>query len=426
MHFVLIGNGIAGVTAARTLRKAAPEARITMVSDETEYPFARTALMYIYMGVLTREQTRLYANDFWETNRINRVTDRATGVEVEAKRVMLWDGEPVDYDRLLIATGSVSATYGWPGQDLGGVQGLYHLGDLDRMEAETEGVGRAAVVGGGLIGVELAEMLHVRGIEVTFLVREAGFYEHVLPPEEQRMVEAEIRRHGIDLRLSTELTAVQDDGTGRAGSVTTSTGDRVPCGWVGLATGVRPNIAWLAGSDVETGRGVLVDETLRTSAPGVFAAGDCSEMRRPLPGRRATEPLWYTGRIQGAVAAAGMLGKPTPYRPGVFFNSAKFFDIEWQTYGRIDPEPSPGVRDVVEAEDRRLVRLQFDAEDRLVGVSAMGVRLRESVCSAWIEAGASPEQVAREMPRADFDAEFTRPLTPKLARRLSAFSVPAS
>lgn len=418
MHIVIVGNGIAGVTAARVVRKRRPDWRITLVSEEHPEHLARTAWMYVYMGHLTLEQTRPYAPDFWERNRIERLHDRAESLDVDRQRLALRSGGTLTYDRLLVATGSVPAFYGWPGQDLAGVQGLYHLQDLERMERETAGVKHAAVVGGGLIGVELAEMLRTRGVAVTYLVRESRYFAHAMPERESRLIEEEIRRHGVDLRLQTEPEAFL--GSDRVEGVRTTVGETIPAEWVGLGTGVRPNVGWLEGSGIETSRGVLVDCQLRTSAANVWAAGDCAEHREPLPGRAPVEALWYTGRIQGATAGYALAGDPRPYTPGVFYNSAKFFDLEWQVVGSIAPEPDPGRIEAL-AEDRtrtgaRLVRLQGDAgTGRVLGIHALGVRLRHEVCAEWIVARRSLDDCIRDLPRAGFDPEFSRAMpTPTL------------
>ena len=411
MHVAIVGNGIAGVTAARVVRRARPGWRVSMISDESAEPLARTAWMYVYMGHLTLGQTRLYEPRFWDDNRIERVHDRVDAVDPEANTLALRSGGELGYDRLLIATGSVPAFHGWPGQELGGVQGLYSLQDLDRMKRDTAGVRHAVVLGGGLIGVEMAEMLHTRGIGVTYLVREGRYLAHGLPERESRLVEAEIRSHGIDLRLGTELDAILGDGRVRA--VRTSAGDEVRAEWVGIATGVRPNVAWLAGAGIETARGVLVGPTLETNVPGVFAAGDCVELREPPPGRPARQPIWYTGREQGAVAAAGLVGAPRAYAPGVFFNSAAFFGVEWQTYGDVAVEPTADRRDlVVEGPGpggrTRMVRLQGDAASgRLLGVNGLGLRLRQRVCAAWIRDGVSLDDASARLPEALFDPEFS-------------------
>ena len=410
MHIVIIGNGIAGVTAARHVRKGSAAARITLVSDETRTPYARTALMYIYMRTLTQELTHLYEERFWSENRIDRVHDRVASIDLARRQLELRDGAPLAYDRLLIATGSTPVIPPWPGHQLDGVQGLYSLGDLEQLEAATSGIQQGVVVGGGLIGVELAEMLRVRGKAVTFLVREDRYLPRVLVPEESALVARAIRAHGVDLRLDTEVARVE--GEGRVAAVVTSGGDRLAADVVGVGTGVRPNVAWLDGMGIDTERGVLVDETLQTNAPDVFAAGDCAQLRRPPGDEPPSRPIWYTARLQGATAAFGLLGRPRTYAPGVFFNSAKFFDLEYQTYGLATGAPPDGEASWMATDGSRSVRIQHrtDASERVVGVTSMGVRLRHEVCSAWIADGVSLDAARRQLGRAHFDPEFTRSL----------------
>ncbi|OZC02861.1 NAD(P)/FAD-dependent oxidoreductase [Rubricoccus marinus] len=421
MHIAIVGNGITGVTASRVVRRRHPDWRITVISDEAPTHYARTAWMYVYMGHLTREHTQPYAEHFWTDNRIERVHDRVTHLDARGKTLRLQKGGPLAWDRLLLATGSIPAFYGWPGQDLAGIQGLYHLQDLDRMEREAGSAKRAVVVGGGLIGVEMAEMLRTRGTHVSFLIREGRYMAHAMPKRESRLLEHEIARHHVDLHLRTEPVTFQ--GKDRVQSVRTSTDVTLMADWVGIATGVRPNIDWLKDAGIDTARGILVDRQMRTSAPDVFAAGDCAEAREPLAGRAAIEPLWYTGRIQGATAGMGLAGSPTPYAPGVFFNSAKFFDIEWQVVGRIAPEPSPEIVDAYTEDETphgpRLIRLQADtASGALLGVHALGIRLRQSVISDWIARGVSLDDALRDLPLASFDPEFSRAiLVPDLSRQ---------
>ncbi len=418
MHLVIIGNGIAGITAARHVRMLDPEARITVVSDETDYFYSRTALMYVYMGHLTAAHTKPYEDWFWDENRIGLVRDYVERVDTRANTLHLRSGGTLPYDKLLIATGSRPRLGGWPGEDLRGVQGLYGLPDLARMTADTEGVARAVVVGGGLIGVEMAEMLHTRGIHTALLVREPSYMSHVLPAEESDMVNREIRRHGIDLRLGTELREILPDANGRARAVVTTDGEELPAQFVGLTIGVTPNVGFLDGSGIETDRGVLVDEAFETSVPGVYAAGDCAQHRAPPPGRKPVEQLWYTGRLHGAAVAHTLCAHTTHgsrrvYDPGPFFNSAKFFDIEYQTYGRIDPERAGGERTFYweHPGGRQSVRIDYEAAGgatRVVGFNVMGTRYRQVVCERWLAEGASLAHVVAHLGAANFDPELYR------------------
>jgi NADPH-dependent 2,4-dienoyl-CoA reductase/sulfur reductase-like enzyme len=408
-NIVIIGNGISGITAARHIRKRCDDA-ITVISSESEYFFSRTALMYIYMGHMRFEHTKPYEDWFWEKNRISLKKAHVSEIDFGRKMLVFSDGGSMDYDVLILGTGSSPNKFGWPGQDLKGVQGLYTLQDLERMERDTQGIGRAVIVGGGLIGIEMVEMLATRKIPVTFLVRENAFWNNVLPKEESEMVTRHIREHHIDLRLSTELKEVLSDENGRTRAVITSEGEEVPCQFVGLTAGVRPNIAFLKDTALETDRGILVDRHLRTNIADVYALGDCVQHREPLPGRAPIEQVWYTGRMMGETVAATICGEPTEYRPGIWFNSAKFFDIEYQTYGTVPRKPTEGQDSIwwEHPKGKQGLRIVFDARTKAVlGFNSLGIRLRHTVCEQWIREGASIDKVLRELKKADFNPEFS-------------------
>lgn len=423
MHIVIVGNGIAGISAARMIRKHSDH-RITVVSGETEHHFSRTALMYIYMGHLTYEGTQPYEKGFWAKNRIDLAHAWALALDTSAQTLALSDGRTLKYDALLLATGSRPRSFGWPGVDLGGVQGLYAKSDLDAMEQATRGMehgaGRAVVVGGGLIGIEMAEMLHTRHIPTTFLVREDSYMSHVLPPEESEMVRREIVRHGIDLRLGEELERLEGDEDGRVREIVTKhSGERVRADFVGLTIGVTPNLDLAQNGEIECDRGILVDEYLRTSAPNVYAAGDCAQHRDAARGHMPVEQLWYTGRTHGLTVGMTLAGSPTPYRKGVFFNSAKFFTLEYQTYGDIRAQrpESRGTRYWEHAGGLHSVRLDYDrASRRVVGFNLMGIRFRHDVCERWLREGRTLEYVIEHLREADFDPEFTPDFARSAAR----------
>lgn len=431
MHLVIIGNGITGVTAAITARRLSPDARITLVAAESAHHYSRPALMYLYLGHLRYTDVKPYEDWFWAENRLELVHAEATGVDTAARTVQLATGPALAYDHLLLATGSVLRTASWPGQQLGGVQGFYGLPDLEKMSQATQGIRQAVVVGGGLIGVELAEMLHSRGIGVTWLVREPRYWQSVLPPEESALLAAHIRSYGIDLRLATELHEVLGDDQGRVRTVVTTTGQELSAEWVGLATGVQPNLALARAAGLETDLGILVTELLETSAPGVYAAGDCAQHRQPAPGEVAVEQLWYTGRMQGETVAHTICGQPTPYRRGQWFNSAKFFNLEYQTYGRVLAQPAADTASFCWQHPTRphLLRINFRRADHVVtGVNALGLRQRQDVWERWLGEQTSIGVVLAQLAAANFDAEFSRQHEPAIrrefARQFSDIAVP--
>lgn len=417
MHTVILGNGVAGIACARHLRKRS-DARITVVSGETEHFFSRTALMYIYMGHMRYADTKPYEDWFWAKNRIELVQAWVERVDVAAKALVTADGRRIGYDKLVLATGSKPNRFGWPGQDLPGVQGLYSYQDLEELERNTaQKVDRAVIVGGGLIGIELAEMLHSRHIPVTLLVREPSYWSNVLPAGESALVTRHIQNHGFDLRLNTELERIEAGPDGRAAAVHTTDGERIACQVVGLTAGVSPNIGFLEGSGIACDRGILVNRYLETNVEGVFAAGDCAQFHEPPPGRKPIEQIWYTGREQGLTLAATLAGERTAYSPGPWFNSAKFINIEWHNYGDV-PAQLPEGQDHLYWEDRdaeRCVHLVWDAADgRFLGINSLGIRYRHLVFDRFLREGAHIETVLSRLRTANFDPEFYRVWEPQM------------
>jgi len=407
-HIVIIGNGISGITTARHVRKRSDD-RITVISGETDHFFSRTALMYIYMGHMKYEHTKPYEDWFWEKNRIELKRAWVKSISTDQKQLTFSNGETMQYDKLVLATGSKPNKFGWPGQDLKAVQGLYSYQDLESMEANTKGINRAVIVGGGLIGIEMAEMLLSRNIPVTFLVREASFWNNVLPEGESEMINRHIREHHVDLRLATELREILSDENGRARAVVMGDGEEIACEFVGLTAGVSPNIGFMADSGIETNRGILVDPFLQTSDPHVYAAGDCAEFRETNGERRALEQVWYTGRMMGEALAATLTGQPTKYNPGHWFNSAKFFDIEYQTYGWVWPQPKEHQADFYwEHESGKIsLRLRWDkSSKKILGVNNFGFRLRHHSFDKWFDEGKSVEYVLEHLKDANFDPEL--------------------
>lgn len=412
-HFVIIGNGISGITFARHLRKGNAKARITVISGESPYFFSRTALMYVYMGQMKWEHTQPYEPHFWKKNRIDLLQGWVKKISFDSKSLIFDSGETLNYDVLVVATGSKPAFFGWPGQDLKGVQGLYTKQDLETMEAITsKPMERAVIVGGGLIGIELAEMLTYKKIPVTFLVRETRFWEQVLPTAEASLVHNHIRDHAIDLRLGTGLKEILSDAHGNARAVVTTAGEEISCSFVGIATGVTPNVDFLRNTSLAIGKGVKVNAKFESSVPDVYAIGDCAEFDHPPgPGRRTIEQVWYTGRMHGETLAYNFCNKPVTYQPGVWFNSAKFFAIEYQTYGWVSPEPVNGVQDFYweHREDKVSFRMSLDQEGKVLGVLNLGFRLRHEFFDRVIRDKWSGEKVMQELAKGVFDPEFYAP-----------------
>lgn len=409
MHVVIIGNGISGITTARWLRKLG-DAKITVISSESDYFFSRTALMYMYMGHMRLQDTQPYENWFWKKNRIELLNDHVTSIDFQSKTLGLQKSEDLSYDKLVLALGSKSNKFGWPGQDLNKVGGLYHLQDLVQMEKHSNNLKRAVIVGGGLIGIEMAEMFHSRHIPVTMLVRESNYWNNVLPEEEATIISNHIRSRNIDLRLNTNLKEIINDGEGNAcGVITAETEEKINCGYVGLTAGVSPNIGWLKDSELNTNRGIVVNKYLQTNIDGVYAIGDCAELSEPIKGRRPIEAVWYTGRMMGETAAYNIMDHKVAYDPGIWFNSAKFIDIEYQVYGDVLAHPPENHNSLFWQDNsgEKSVRIVYDRDNLWVkGFNLLGIRYRHEVCEKWIKQKTSIEDVLINLKLAHFDPEF--------------------
>ena len=411
-HIVIIGNGISGVTAARHIRKLSDK-KITIVSAETDYFFSRTALMYVYMGHMKFEHTQPYENWFWKKNRIELKKGYVTAIDSNNKSLNFAEGDTLSYDKLIIATGSKPNKFGWPGQDLDGVMGMYHKQDLDNLEkyAPNKNVcKRAVIVGGGLIGIELAEMLHSRHIPVTFLVRENSFWNGVLPEGESAMINREILRSNIDLRLGVNLKEIKGNANGKVTSITIAeTGEEIQCDVVGLTAGVSPNVDFIKESDIEIGRGVKVNRFLETNVQDIYAIGDCAEQHEAIGSRRPIEAVWYTGRMMGETVAQTICGNRIEYKPGHWFNSAKFIDIEYQTYGWVWAQQKENEsRFYWEHEDgTKCIHINYDKNSRtFIGINTFGIRMRHQFFDKVLTEKQSVEHVLEHLADANFDPEF--------------------
>ncbi|MDP5157954.1 MAG: NAD(P)/FAD-dependent oxidoreductase [Flaviramulus sp.] len=411
-HIVIIGNGISGVTAARHIRKLSDK-KITIVSAETEYFFSRTALMYVYMGHMKFEHTQPYENWFWEKNRIDLKKGYVKNIDTDAKTLHFAEGDTLKYDKLIIATGSKPNKFGWPGQDLEGVMGMYHKQDLENLEKHApnkEACKRAVIVGGGLIGIELVEMLNSRNIPITFLVREDSFWNGVLPTGESEMINHHIKNHHIDLRLGMNLKEIKSDENGKVKSIIIQeTGEEIECNVVGLTAGVSPNIDFIKDSDIEIGRGVKVNRYLETNIPNVYAIGDCAEQHEGINGRRPIEAVWYTGRMMGETLAQTICDNKIQYNPGHWFNSAKFLDIEYQTYGWVFAKPRENEAHFhwKHEDNTKCITVCFNTNtNKFLGINTFGIRMRHETFDTWLTENRDVDYVMNHLPEANFDPEF--------------------
>jgi NADPH-dependent 2,4-dienoyl-CoA reductase/sulfur reductase-like enzyme len=406
MRYLVIGNGVAGITAAFTIRAREPKAEITVVSGESDYYYSRTALMYAFMDRMSLRDLEPYERKVYDRQAIRRIYDWVVDLDAGTHAVTVRSGQKIHYDRMLIATGSVPRRPGWKGlnEAKDGVCHFVSLQDLAKCEELTRASREAVVVGGGLIGVELAECIVHQGRKLTFLVREPWYWPAALGGEEGSMISDHIRRHGVNLLLNEEVAEVLRDAAGRVRGVNTTSGNEFACQMLGIAIGVRPCVNWLEGVKTrpDIRDGIVVRGNFLTSLPDVYAAGDCAET--PV----GCEQIWYSAKRQGELAGRSMLGDRIDYKPPVFYNSAKFFEVEYTTVGEVNNVPSDAISFYRRIPGREASVRIVEHAGAVIGFNMLGSRWDHTVLERWILERRSLEYVLGVLHQAQFDVEFGR------------------
>lgn len=418
MHYAILGNGMAGIEAALGLRARDAAARITLVSAEHDHFFSRPALMYVFAGQTSLRDTEPYDRGLYARMRFERRSGRVASLDAGGHALVFEDGSRLAYDKLLLATGSKGRPAPWPGAEGDGVHYFVTLRDLEALDRAARPGLRSVVVGGGLIGVEVAEILHDRGLDVAFVIREGWYFPAALDAAESALVAEHMRGHGVDVRTGATVDRVVRGDEGRVRGVRLVTGDELAAEVVVASIGVTPNTGFLAGGPVllAANGAIETDDALRTSAPGVWAAGDCANVTW-FDGSRRPEQLWYTARDQGRVAAHSMLGDEVSYRRGTWYNSAKFFDLEWTSVGRVPatvgPDGAPatvpaGYRSWFQRVPGRLESQRIVVKDeRVIGFNMLGSRWNHEPLVEWIHERRPLAWVLAHLGEAQFDEELS-------------------
>ncbi|HEX3693905.1 MAG TPA: FAD-dependent oxidoreductase [Polyangia bacterium] len=317
---VIVGAGAAGNAAAETLRCAGYGGPVTMIGAEDTLPTDRPNLSKDYLaGTAPEEWIPLRDPDFYRSQQIELLLGvRVTALHTERKTLTLSDGSTRSYGALLLATGADPVKLAIPGADTGQVFTLRSLADSRRIIAKAQSARRAVVIGASFIGLETAAALRTRGLEVDVVGPEARPLERVLGPALGDFVRALHEEHGVRFHLKHGVQAISD------GAVTLDDGSSLLCDLVVTGVGVRPAVALAEQAGLRLDRGVVVNEFLATSAPGVFAAGDIARWPDARSGQAIRVEHWVVAERQGQAAARNILGRRQPFRDVPFFWSQHY------------------------------------------------------------------------------------------------------
>lgn len=387
MRHIILGAGPAGVIAAETIRKHAPNDEIYLVGDEPEAPYSRMAIPYLLIGNIEEGGTHLrHAGDHYQRLGIELKRNRAVKVDAAAKTVTMDDGGVHAFDRLLIATGSTPATPPIPGIAGPGVHPCWTLADARAIMQRARPGARVVQMGAGFIGCIIMEALAARGVQLSVVEMGDRMVPRMMGPTAGGMIKAWCERKGVAVYTGAKVVAIERDAT-PVMQVRLSTGQVLEADLVISATGVKPNIGFLADSGVRCLLGVLTDEHLQTSVPGIYAAGDCAEAFDKIAGKTIVSAIQPNAAEQARVAALNMAGKPATLQGVTQINvldtlgliSASFGNWEGVTGGQhvelTEPDAAPGGRHL---------SLQFDG-DRLIGCNAIGWTQHVGVMRGLVE-----------------------------------------
>ena len=335
MHrYVIIGNGAAGITAAEELRRRDARSSITIVTDERYPMYSRPGLAYILIDEVSAEQAVARKPEWYTRHHIDLIFSRAERIDFEARNVLLANGQRLPYHALLIAVGARAVPAPFPGSDLDGVVYLDNMDNTLDMIQRAQSARAAVVVGGGITALEMAEGLAHHRVETHYLVRKNNLWSALLNDEESRLVEKQILHHGVQIHYGSEIAEIAGK-DGKVAAVKTNRGETIACQIVGVAIGVRPNLALAKGTPLKVDRGILTDEYLQTNLPGVFAAGDCAQIFDVWSGEHRVDSLWPTAVTSACAAVINMTGAKQPYVKGVPFNAALLFGLHLTAIGQV-------------------------------------------------------------------------------------------
>ena len=321
---VIVGGGLAGAKVAEALRTEGHDGRIVLLAEEPEAPYERPPLSKDYLrGESPREKARVHAEGFYAQHEIElRIGTAAVGVDPAAREVALSDGDRLPYDRLLLATGARPRRLDVPGAGLDGVLTLRDLADADALRERLPVTERLAVIGAGWIGAEVAASARQIGCDVALIERAEVPLQHVLGRDIGGLYADIHRDHGVELLAGAAVRSF--GGASRVERVELDDGRTIECDLALVGVGVTPRIELAEAAGVAVENGVLVDEHLETSVPGIFAAGDIANVAHPFYGRRLRVEHWANALHQPEVAARAMLGKPATWDRLPYFFSDQY------------------------------------------------------------------------------------------------------
>ncbi len=385
MRHVIIGTGPAGVIAAETLRKVDAASQITLVGDEPEPPYSRMALPYYLIGDIDEQGTHLRkADDYYSEKNIDVLQDKVVQVLPAKKMLKLGSGSDISYDRLAVASGAHPVSPPVPGIDLPGVHPCWTLEDGRQIARLAVPGARVVLMGAGFIGCIILEALVKRGVDLTVVEMEDRMVPRMMNETAGNLIKKWCLDKGVKVYTTTRVEAI-DEGDGGSGlAVRLDNGQVLPADVVISATGVQPNIQFLAGSGIDTALGVVVNRHLQTSVTDIYAAGDVAEGKDFSTGEYSVQAIQPTAADHGRIAALNMAGHDVLHQGSVNMNVLATLGLISSSFGLWGGVEGGDSVELTQPARFRYLNLQFQ-DDVLVGATSLGLTEHVGVLRGLIQ-----------------------------------------
>jgi NAD(P)H-nitrite reductase large subunit len=367
--YVIIGASAAGIGAVEAIRDVDPVGTITVISEELCPQYSRPMISDFISGKTTLEKMKCRDDHFWEKNDVQALTGRTVvRLNLADRYVELDGGDRVDFEKLLLATGGKPFIPKIEGADKEGVFTFTTLSDAERLATKIERAKKAVVIGAGLIGVSVAEALAKRGLEVTMVEFKDKILSLLLDSTASEIVENAIRKTGVTIITGQTVQRIlgKPENDNAVSSAVLTNGDQVPCDLVIIAIGVIPRMELVAGTDVKTNRGIIVDRFMHTSVPDVYASGDVAEAYDFILNENRSLPLWPLAQLEGRVAGYNMAGKKADYQGGTSMSALKYFGIPIISVGIANPKEDDAYEILVKHDSAKNLYKKLVLKDNVI------------------------------------------------------------
>ncbi|WP_018257716.1 NAD(P)/FAD-dependent oxidoreductase [Halomicrobium katesii] len=305
---VIIGDGIAGSSAAESIREADPDADVTVITDEGEALYNRILIKEFAKGKLPEAPISIHEPEWYEERDIDlELNTHVTEVDTDAHEIHTHEGDSYEYDKLLVATGGTPAQLPVDNADADGIHHFWTFQDARNIREHAEETDDAIIVGAGLLGIDLAAICGAQGIDGTFLMRGNRWWRYALSLDGAEIIHDAMRDVGVEPVFESGVDHFEVDDDGHVEAAVDPDGNRYDGDFAGVAIGLDFNTEFLAGSEIETDDGIVVDEYMQTNVEDVYAAGDITQFYDTILDERAQNGAWGSAKEQGSVAGANMV-----------------------------------------------------------------------------------------------------------------------